>query len=245
MFPLAQIRFPGVETSEEIAMSSHRLVLNALVLFAPSLLCGQSRHSSPEQRTIEISATEKVRVTAEAATIKIGFQNQAATKDAAYAENTRAANKILQALQDQQRYATGASQSAKFTASQQWEIHSKAAEAQKVVDIAVAAGANQIEQVDWSVADDKQLEAKAYGAALKRAKDVAEQTAAQSGLKLGEIVSIVNSPGPLARFTRSDGGGGELMYAMAVAAPKIAMLKLQPGVVEREASVTVVYSVAP
>ena len=58
-------------------MSSHRLVLNALVLFAPSLLCGQSRHSSPEQRTIEISATEKVCVTAEAATIKIGFQNQA------------------------------------------------------------------------------------------------------------------------------------------------------------------------
>jgi uncharacterized protein YggE len=244
-------------------MSSHRLVLNALVLFAPSLLCGQSRHSSPEQRTIEISATEKVRVTAEAATIKIGFQNQAATKDAAYAENTRAANKILQALmdagvpkeavetetlnlgQDQQRYGTGASQSAKFTASQQWEIHSKAAVAQKVVDIAVAAGANQIEQVDWSVADDKQLEAKAYGAALKRAKDVAEQTAAQSGLKLGEIVSIMNSPGPLARFTRSDAGGGELMYAMAVAAPKIAMLKLQPGVVEREASVTIVYSVAP
>ena len=113
------------------------------------------------------------------------------------------------------------------------------------MNIAVAAGANQIEQVDWSVAEDKQLEAKAYGAALKRAKDVAEQTAAQSGLKLGEIVTIVNSPGPLARFTRSDAGGGELMYAMAVAAPKIAMLKLQPGIVEPEASVTVVYSVAP
>ena len=57
-------------------------------------------HSSLEQRTIEISATAKVRVTAEAATIKIGFQDQAATKDAAYAENTRAGNKILQALTD-------------------------------------------------------------------------------------------------------------------------------------------------
>ncbi len=244
-------------------MSSHGLVLNVLVFFAPSFLCAQSRPSSPEQRTIEISATEKVRVTAEAATIKIGFQNQAVTKDATYAENARATNKILQALldagvpkeavaterlnlgPDQQRYGTSASQSTRFTASQQWEIHSKAAEAQKIVDLAVAAGANQIEQVDWSVADDKQLEAKAYGAALKRAKELAEQTAAQSGLKLAEIVSIVNSSGPLARFARSDGGGGELMYAMAVAAPKIAMLKLQPGIVEREASVTVVYSLAP
>jgi hypothetical protein len=66
-----------------------------------------------------------------------------------------------------------------------------------------------------------------------------------SGLKLGEVVSIVNLPGPLARFTCSDAGGSELMYAMGVAAPKIAMLKLQTGVVEREASVTIVYSVAP
>jgi uncharacterized protein len=175
----------------------------------------------PSKEQSKLAQTEKVRATAQAATIKIGFQNQAATKHAAYAENTRAANEILQALmdagvpkeavetetlnlgQEQQRYGTAASQSAKFTASQQWEIHSKAAEAQKVVDIAVAAGANQIEQVDWSVADDKQLEAKAYGAALKCANDVAEQTAAQSGLKLGEIVSIVNSPGPLARFMGS------------------------------------------
>jgi uncharacterized protein YggE len=244
-------------------MSSHRLVLNGLVLFAPSLLCGQSRHSSPEQRTIEISATEEVRVTAEAATIKIGFQNQAATKDAAYAENTRAADKILQALmdagvpkeavetetlnlgQDQQRYGTGASQSAKFTTSQQWEIHSKAAEAQKVVDIAVAAGANQIESVDWSVADDKQLEARAYAAALKRAKELAEQTATQSGLKLGEIVTIVNSSAP-ERFTRFDGRQMRKleMFAM-IEEPKLAMLKLQPGTVEQEASVTVIFAIAP
>jgi uncharacterized protein YggE len=34
----------------------------------------------------------------------------------------------------------------------------KSVEAQKLVDIAVAAGANQIERVDWPVADDKQLE---------------------------------------------------------------------------------------
>jgi hypothetical protein len=63
-------------------MSSHRLVFDVVVLFVPSLLCAQSRLSSPEQRTIEISATEKVRATAQAATIKIGFQNQAATKHA-------------------------------------------------------------------------------------------------------------------------------------------------------------------
>jgi hypothetical protein len=34
------------------------------------------------------------------------------------------------------------------------------------------------------------------------------------------------------------------MFAMA-AAPKMAMLKLQPGTVEREASVTITYAVLP
>jgi len=87
------------------------------------------------------------------------------------------------------------------------------------------------------------LETKAYAAALKRAKDLAEQTAVQTGLKLGEIVSIANStsssdrqfPNLRGRFTA---------YSMA-APPKMAMLKLQPGMVEREASVTVIYTVIP
>ena len=72
--------------------------------------------------------------------------------------------------QEQERYDARSNPQLKYTASEKWQIRSKAAEAQKVVDIAVAAGANQIEQVDWSVADDKQLETKAYAAALKRAR---------------------------------------------------------------------------
>jgi len=163
------------------------------------------------QKTIEVSATEKIEVIAEIATIKLGCQNQAATKDAAYAENTRLANKIVQAIldagvakeaigteslnleQEQDRYGVKPNQPLKYFASQKWQIRAQASEAQKIVDIAVAAGANQIENVEWSVKDPAQLEAKAYSAALKRAKELAEQTASQTGLKLGEIVSIVNS----------------------------------------------------
>ena len=201
----------------------------------------------PHQKTIEISATEKVRVAAEVATIKIGFQNQAVTKDVAYAENTRAANKILQALldagvpkeaietetlnlaQEQERYDVRSNPQLKYTASQKWQIRSKAAEAQKVVDIAVAAGANQIEQVDWSVADDKQLETKAYAAALKRAREVAEQTAAQSGVKLGEIGTIVNSSAP-ERFARFGWAGlASLEVSAMISEPKRQCSSSIPG----------------
>jgi uncharacterized protein len=147
--------------------------------------------------------------------------------------------------QEQERYDARSNPQLKYTASQKWQIRSKAAEAQKVVDIAVAAGANQIEQVDWSVADDEQLETKAYAAALKRAREVAEQTAAQSGVKLGEIVTIVNASAP-ERFTRFGRAGlASLEVSATISEPKSAMLKLQPGTVEREASVIVIFAIAP
>ena len=231
----------------------------SLVLL-PVAAPAQPQHASSDRKTIEISATEKVQVAADTATVKIGYQNLSATKDAAYAENTRMANKIIQAIldagvpkeaieteslklgQEEERYEAKSNQASKYNALQEWQIHSSASEAQKIVDIAVAAGANQIENVVWSVKDPDELEAKAYAAALNRAKNLAEQTASHMHLKLGEIISIGNSA---SRFDRVlFGRGGLAMYAM-IAEAKLPMLKLQPGLVEREASVTITYAVAP
>jgi uncharacterized protein YggE len=238
-------------------MNLQKLLLLMLALFL--VVPAQAQLHVLGEKTIEVSATEKIEVIAEIATLKIGCQNQAATKDAAYAENTRIANKVIQALldagvpkqaietetlnleQEQDRYGAKPNQPLKYLASQKWQIRAEASEAQKIVDIAVAAGANQIENVEWSVKEPSQLEAKAYAAALRRAKSIAEQTASQTGLKLGEIVSIVNSTSSNNRFGRGN-GGGLAMFAMVVA-PKVAMLKLQLGMVEHEASVTVTYSI--
>jgi uncharacterized protein len=227
----------------------------------PLAMLAQTGSANSVQKTIEISATEKVQVPAETATLKIGYQNQASSKDAAYAENTRTANKVVQALldagvpkdaieteslnlaRDEDRYGTTSQQPATYSASQEWLIQSKASEAQRIVDIAVAAGANQIESVDWTVADPQRLDDRAYAAALARAKAVAGQTAAQTGVKLGAIISVANSASPANRFGPKD---KELM-AVEVSAAKLAMpmLKLQPGTVERDASVTITYAIAP
>ena len=238
-----------------------RLALFSVLVLAvqPAAVAGQSLHPGSERKTIEITATEKVLVAADSATIKIGYQNLSATKDAAYAENTRTASKILKAILDagvpveaieteslklereQERYGAKVDQPAKYLAFQEWQIHSAAADAQKIVDIAVAAGANQIESVEWSVKDPDELEARAYTAALNRAKNLAEQTASNAGLKLGEIISIANSA---SSFDREISRARGLMYKMAAPPPPPPMLKLQPGTVEREASVTITYSVA-
>lgn len=233
-----------------------RFALSVLFLL-PLVAPAQAQHLVTDQKTIEISATEKVVVPADTATVKIGYQNQAVTKDAAYAENTRTANKILQAIldagvpkeaieteslrleQEPERYGQKPDQPRKYSGDQKWQIHLKASDAQKIVDIAVAAGANQIENVQWLVSDPQQLETKAYAAAIKRARSIAEQTASQTGLKLDDIISIVNSSNS-SRELVAFGAGGSFL---AVSAPKTAMLKLQPGTVEREASVTITYAV--
>src|SRR5262249_10111976 len=135
--------------------------------------------------------------------------------------------------QEQEQSGAKSNQPAKYLASQEWQIHSAALDAQKIIDIAIAAGANQIESVDWSVKDPHELEAKAYSAALNRAKILAEQTASDTGLKLGEIISIANSANSFDReFPRGKLG---VMYKLAAPPPPKVPLKLQPGTVEREA----------
>lgn len=231
-----------------------------VLMLQPVVLVAQQPRGF-DRKTIEISATEKVQVAAEVATFKIGYQNRSDTKDAAYAENTRTANKIIQAILDagvpkaaieteslkldeeREIYVEKSGRPPKFAAAQVWQIYSPASEAQKIVDVAVAAGANQIENVEWSVKDSDDLEAKAYAAALNRAKALAEQTASHTGVKLGEIISIANSANSSDRqfLVRN---AGLMAYAM-ISPAKVAMLKLQPGTVEREASVTITYAVAP
>jgi len=242
-------------------MRKSALVASFAVLVFPFAILAQTGSETAVQKTIEISATEKVEVPAETATVKLGYQNQATGKDAAYAENTRTANRIVQSLldagvpkeaieteslsltHDEDRFGGKPQQPATFTAAQQWQIQSKASEAQKIVDIAVAAGANQIESVDWTVADPQKLDDRAYAAALARAKAVAEQTATHTSVKLGPIISIANSTNPAGRYGRIR----EAFTTVEVSAAKLptSMLKLQPGTVEREASVTITYAIAP
>lgn len=239
-----------------------RCFIILLVIFVPRCANPQVlRIGSDSRRTIEATITEKISVPADSAIVKVGFNHVADTKDAAYNESVRMGNKIVKALtgagiateeiqteslnvsrEDDRERATGPSTKTKYSAEQQWRIHVVAAAAQKVVDIAVAAGANSVQGVEWNVSDPQSLRAKAYAAALARAREMAEQAAAQAGVKLGELVSIINgeeSEGfaklPMARK----------MVALETQAVPTQNLMLYPSKVERDATVTVIYAIAP
>ncbi len=219
----------------------------------------QSSRIVSDKKTIEIRATDKISSPAEVATVKIGFQNVAPSKEAVYEENVRMANKIVQALRTAGTPAEGIETEAirleredtaqgvkpastRFSADQEWRIRLKASEAQKIVDIAVSAGANQVGGVDWNVSNPEALESKAYAAALARAKRIAEQTASLAGVKLGEILSISNSVSPFSQLYRQLNTESSMI---GVSPTTVTSLKLFPEEVAREASVTVVYAIAP
>jgi uncharacterized protein YggE len=218
------------------------------------------RLGSDNKRTIEATTTEKISVPSDSAIVKVGFDHIAETKDAAYSETVRVGAKIIKALTDagipgeeiqtetlnvgreeDLPRNTGPSPKIRYSAEQQWRIHVIATDAQKVIDIAVAAGANTVQGVEWNVSDPQSLRAKAYGVALTRAKEMAEQSAVQAGVRLGELISIINgeeSEGfakmPMARK----------MVPVEVEALAKQNLVLYPAKVEREATVTVIYGIA-
>ncbi|HET8925845.1 MAG TPA: SIMPL domain-containing protein [Candidatus Acidoferrum sp.] len=218
------------------------------------------RLGSDNRRTIEATTTEKISVPSDSAIVKIGFNHIADTKDTAYTETVRMGAKIIKALidagiskeeiqtdavnvgrEEEPLRNTSSSPKIRYSAAQQWRIHVVAADAQKTIDIAVTAGANSVQGVEWNVSDPQSLRAKAYGVALARAKEMAEQSASQAGVKLGELISVINgeeSEGfaklPMARK----------MVAVEVQATPMQNLVLYPGKVEREATVTLIFAIA-
>jgi len=231
-----------------------------LVIFLPRCANAQVlRIGSDSRRTIEATTTEKISVPADSAIVKVGFNHVADTKDAAYNESVRMGNKIVKALtgagipaeeiqteslmvgREQEQRGMGSPTRTKYSAEQQWHIHVVAADAQKVVDIAVSAGANTVQGVEWNVSDPQTLRAKAYATALARAREMAEQAATQAGVKLGELVSVINGE-------ESEGFAklamARKMVSVEVQATPAQNLMLYPSKVEREATVTIIYTIA-
>jgi uncharacterized protein len=232
----------------------------ALALVPYDVTAQVIRLGSDNRRTIEIIATGKVSVVADSAEVKLGFTNAADSKDAAYVENVRVGNKIVRALldagiskddiqtqsvnvgqEDQSRRGGGTGGKRLYSARQQWQVRVAATDAQRTIDIAITAGSNTVEGVEWGVVDPQALQEKAYAAALTRAKEIAERVAAQAGVKLGELLTIING--------EQSEGFAKMAIPRAIPPPPPPPppnenLQLYPGKIAREETVTVIYGIA-
>lgn len=233
-------------------------VFGILVIAAAAV--AQDVQVSRTNKTIAVTADESVTVAPEIAIVEVGFHNYGATQQQASEENLRQSAQIIQAM-----IAMGIPRSAietqkltlkpigpetewtpemkrqrQFEAEQSWTVRVSAQDAQKVADAALKAGANEIDDVEWTVADPSALQAKASAAALAKARAIAEQMAKGLGAKLGDLVYASNRA-PVPKFWRGLQAQTQTAHLAAMAiVPKV---ELFPQQVKEEATVHAVFAI--
>jgi uncharacterized protein len=221
---------------------------------------GQGITVSKDNRTIAITATDSVTAMADVATVHIGFVVYGVDHDSAYAAGSKVSNAIVGALKaasvpsdaiesENQNIAevqpyqvdklTDADKAKrKWVLTQSWNVRTNAADAARVLDIAVKAGANQSGQIVWSLKDENKPQADAAGKALQRARIVADEMARGLNVKLGPLIFASNTTqGEVVR---------PLMRAMAQAAPSAPLaqpLAINPRQIEKTATVYAVFAI--
>jgi hypothetical protein len=237
------------------------LVLAAAVLAtasSQSQTVAQTIQVNKDNRTIAITATDKVIVMADTATVHIGFIAYGPDSDAAYATGSRISNVIVKvltaagvpsdAIESENQYVSPVQEyqidkltpaekaQRKFQVVQSWTVRTRADDAAKILDLAVKAGANQSGQIDWSLKDENTPQAEAAGKALQRARTVASEMARGLSVKLGALLYASNEtqaqpPRPLI----------QAMAKSAMAAP--APLAINQRQIEKSATVYAVFAI--
>jgi len=247
-------------------MNPFRMKTLAVVLAALPVIAvvqasfAQTIQVNKENRTIAITATDKVTAIADQATLHIGFIAYGVDSNSAYANGSKISNAIAKALtaagvakeqiqsENQQvspvqpyqvEKLTPAERSMRqFQVTQSWTVKTSADNAAKLLDVAVKAGANQSGQVDWGFKDENAPEAQAAAKALKRARAQAEEMAAGLNAKLGALLYASN---------QVEAGPRPVMYARAAAAPmqmdKVEPLAINPREIEKSATVYAVFAI--
>lgn len=220
----------------------------------------QTIQVNKENRTIAITATDKVTAIADQATLHIGFIAYGPDSNTAYANGSRVSNAIVKALTDAgvpkesiqsenqqitpvQNYQldklTEAQKAQRqFQVQQSWTVKVAADNAAKALDVAVKAGANQSGQIDWGFKDENTPEAEAAAKALKRARAQAEQMATSLNAKLGALLYASNEVQP---------SGPRPMFKAMAAAPmamdRVEPLAINPREIEKSATVYAVFAI--
>ena len=237
-------------------MKFNLAVVALAVLFATSSACAQQT-TQPQMkvdssnRTLSVAATETVSVEPDLAILHIGFDTTPEDAKAAYADGARASNAIIAAvkqagipetsIRSESQYLDRdySTKQHKFVLHEQWTVKVPPERSAEILDIAVTAGATSSGQIDWTVKDEKALEAEALDHAASRAKANAEVLAKGMGVRLGSLIYVSNqisSPGPR-----------PMMFAQAEqrlsnAAPP-PPLSIEPHQVAREATVYAVFAI--
>jgi uncharacterized protein len=244
-----------------------RINLSLGLMFLAGAVCAaqtapQGITISKENRTIAITATDSVIAMADVATVHVGFVVYGVDHDSAYTDGSKISNAVIAALKaasvpadaieseaqnlaEVQEYQLNQLPEAekarrKWTLTQSWTVRTNAADAARVLDIAVQAGANQSGGIDWSLKDENAPQAEAAGKALQRARVVAAEMAKGLNVNLGALIFASNETQatPVRPLMQAMAMGG-----MAKAAAPTQPLAINPRRIEKSATVYAVFAI--
>jgi uncharacterized protein len=231
-----------------------------LVMAVPAIGRAQKIEVNKSNRTIAVTVTDKATEPADVATVHIGFRVYGPDSDSAYAAGSKISNAVIDALKKagvadkaiqseaqsvQQNYQFDEKEGEleraqkRYVLSQSWTVKTAAADAAKILHIAVEAGANNSGQIDWDVKDHAALQAAAAAKALRHAQAIAEQMAKGLNAQLGSLLYASNQAPetPVVRMNQLMSPGALAKYR------EVRPLALSPQVIEENATVYAVFAI--
>jgi uncharacterized protein YggE len=243
-------------------------VIAAFALLGGSMAAAQQTSQvqlkiESSNRTLTVSAEERVTVDPDLAILHIGFETQLSDAKTAYAAGAKASNTIVAALKkagipetsirsESQRLESQDYRARKYKLVQQWTVKTPPERAAEILDVAVAAGATDSGQIDWTMNDEKALEDRALDKAAARARDNASVLAKGMGVKLGALIYVTNQVAAPQDFALNGRNFSEMTQlpegVMARAgsgggAPPPQPLAIEPRKVSRVATVYAVFAI--
>jgi uncharacterized protein YggE len=232
-----------------------------LTAFTTAAVCAASAQQTaqvqlkiePANRTLTISAKERVTVDPDLAILHIGFETQPSDAKTAYATGAKSSNDIVAALKqagipetsirsESQHLDSANGKPHKFKLVQQWTVKTPPERAAEILDIAVAAGATDSGQIDWTVLDVRALENSALVQAAARAMANASVLANGMGVHLGVLLHVTNeiyAPEPSVAYDYNNGNNAS--QAEYITVPHA--LAIEPRKVSRLANVYAVFAI--
>jgi uncharacterized protein len=204
-------------------------------------------------RTIEVDGSGETRTSPDTADLELAIETQAKTAEQAASRNAALAEKVIDALKsklgDKGKITTGGyslnpeySQRPSenptiigYTAQNTVTVHTGALDlAGALIDSAIAAGANRVNSLNFSVKDDTAARAAAIAIATRDARAQADALAAALNVKLGKVLkaTTVSEQRPLPLRM-----GRTMAMSANVATP------VEPGEVTVPATVSLIFEI--
>jgi uncharacterized protein YggE len=229
---------------------------------APTMAHGQMMHAGPPPTRIVVSALGTASRAPEQAVVNLAIETAARTAQAAAEQNAETMERIVAALRrldipEDQIRTTAYNMYPEYRhwdgrdpemANRQPEIIGYrvmnqvmvtvdgAARAGAVIDAALGAGANRVDGLGFQLRDTEAVRADALREAMQKARAEAQLLADAAGLTLGPPIEISTSYGYMPPMPPMP------MYARDMAQAGAAPTPVQPGSVEVQANVNIVYS---